>query len=257
MEVDRYMSTGSRLTVRAYHVKEVSYGGENQITVDGKMTICREAAQALSDKEPLIRDIQIRIIRPDEHRQHTNTVMDVIPLSTKVLGRVGEGITHTLTGVYVILTGVDESGRQVCNFGASDGILEDKISWGQAGTPVKSDILISFDVVLKENTWAERSGPEAIHRACDRFCQVFREQMKRFNGYKCTEKHVFQETYEQGRKDVVIVKEVSGQGAVYDTRLFGTEPGGFEGGHSVIDMGCMPVIVTPNEFRDGIMHAMD
>ena len=57
MEVDRYMSTGSRLTVRAYHVKEVSYGGENQITGDGKMTICREAAQALSDREPLIRDI--------------------------------------------------------------------------------------------------------------------------------------------------------------------------------------------------------
>ena len=145
----------------------------------------------------------------------------------------------------------------MCNFGASDGILEDKISWGQAGTPLESDILISFDVVLKENTWAERTGPEAIHRACDSFCQIFREQMKRFNGYKCTEKHVFQETYEPGRKDIVIVKEVSGQGAVYDTRLFGKEPGGYEGGHSVIDMGCMPVIVTPNEFRDGIMHAMD
>lgn len=70
---------------------------------------------------------------PDEHRQHTNTVMDVIPLATKVLGRVGEGITHTLTGVYVLLTGVDESGRQVCNFGASDGILEEKIAWGRAG----------------------------------------------------------------------------------------------------------------------------
>ena len=26
--------------------------------------------------------------------------------------------------------------------------------------------------------------------------------MKKFNGYKCTEKHVFQETYEPGRKDV-------------------------------------------------------
>lgn len=251
------MNTGSRLTVRAYHVNSVLYGDENRVNVDGTMTVRRETGKELMEREPLIRDIQIRIIRPDEHRQHTNTVMDVIPLSAKVLGKVGEGITHTLTGVYVILTGIDESGRQVCNFGASDGILEDKISWGQAGTPLESDILISFDVVLKENTWAERTGPEAIHRACDNFCQIFREQMKRFNGYKCTEKHVFQETYEPGRKDIVIVKEVSGQGAVYDTRLFGKEPGGYEGGHSVIDMGCMPVIVTPNEFRDGIMHAMD
>ena len=47
------------------------------------------------------------------------------------------------------------------------------------------------------------------------------------------------------------------EGAVYDTRMFGDEPCGFEGGHSVIDMGCMPAIVTPNEFRDGVMRAMD
>ena len=68
---------------------------------------------------------------------------------------------------------------------------------------------------------------------------------------------MFQEKYEPGRKDVVIVKQVSGQGAVYDTRMFGKEPMGFAGGKSVIDMSCMPVIVTPNEFRDGVMRAMD
>ena len=251
------METGSRLTVRGYHVSDVCFGKDNKVTVDGHMTICKDTAGQILRKEPLIKDIGIRIIRPDEHEQHTNTIMDVIPLSTKVLGKVGEGITHTLTGVYVLLTGVDESGRQVCNFGASDGILEEKIAWGRAGTPLKSDLLVSFDVVLKEGTWADRTGPDAAHRACDRFCQIFREQMKRFNGYRCTEKHTFQETYEPWRKDVYIVKEVSGQGAVYDTRMFGDEPCGFEGGRSVIDMGCMPVLVTPNEFRDGVMRAMD
>ena len=251
------MNVGSRLTVKAYPVTEVCYGEENRVTVDGRMTVCKNIAEKILAQEPLIKEIDIRIIMPDEHRQHTNTVMDVIPLATKVLGRVGEGITHTLTGVYVLLTGVDESGRQVCNFGASDGILEEKIAWGRAGTPLKSDMLISFDVVLKEGSWADRPGPEAAHRACDTFCQIFRDQMKKFNGYKCAEKHVFQETYEPGKKDVYIVKEVSGQGAVYDTRMFGHEPCGFEGGKSVIDMGCMPALVTPNEFRDGIMRAMD
>ena len=93
--------------------------------------------------------------------------MDVIPLSTKVLGTVGNGITHTLTGVYVILTGIDEDGRQVCNFGGSEGILEEKVSQGKAGTPLRSDILISFDVVLKVGTWTERQGPDAAHRACN------------------------------------------------------------------------------------------
>ena len=251
------MNVGSRLTVKAYPVTEVCYGEENRVTVDGRMTVCKNIAEKILAQEPLIKEIDIRIIMPDEHRQHTNTVMDVIPLATKVLGRVGEGITHTLTGVYVILTGVDESGRQICNFGASDGILEEKIAWGRAGTPLQSDMLISFDVVLKEGSWADRPGPEAAHRACDTYCQIFREQIKKFNGYKCAEKHVFQETYEPGKKDVYIVKEVSGQGAVYDTRIFGHEPCGFEGGKSVIDMGCMPALVTPNEFRDGIMRAMD
>ena len=251
------MNVGSRLTVKAYPVTEVCYGEENRVTVDGRMTVCKNIAEKILAQEPLIKEIDIRIIMPDEHRQHTNTVMDVIPLATKVLGRVGEGFTHTLTGVYVLLTGVDESGRQVCNFGASDGILEEKIAWGRAGTPLQSDMLISFDVVLKEGSWADRPGPEAAHRACDTYCQIFREQIKKFNGYKCAEKHVFQETYEPGKKDVYIVKEVSGQGAVYDTRIFGHEPCGFEGGKSVIDMGCMPALVTPNEFRDGIMRAMD
>ena len=251
------MNVGSRLTVKAYPVTELCYGEENRVTVDGRMTVCKNIADKILAQEPLIKEIDIRIIMPDEHQQHTNTVMDVIPLATKVLGRVGEGITHTLTGVYVLLTGVDESGRQWCNFGASDGILEEKIAWGRAGTPLKSDMLISFDVVLKEGSWADRPGPEAAHRACDTFCQIFRDQMKKFNGYKCAEKHVFQETYEPGKKDVYIVKEVSGQGAVYDTRMFGHEPCGFEGGKSVIDMGCMPALVTPNEFRDGIMRAMD
>ena len=251
------MNVGSRLTVKAYPVTELCYGDENRVTVDGRMTVCKNIADKILAQEPLIKEIDIRIIMPDEHQQHTNTVMDVIPLATKVLGRVGEGITHTLTGVYVLLTGVDESGRQVCNFGASDGILEEKIAWGRAGTPLRSDMLISFDVVLKEGSWADRPGPEAAHRACDTFCQIFRDQMKKFNGYKCAEKHVFQETYEPGKKDVYIVKEVSGQGAVYDTRMFGHEPCGFEGGKSVIDMGYMPALVTPNEFRDGIMRAMD
>ena len=231
------MNVGSRLTVKAYPVTEVCYGEENRVTVDGRMTVCKNIAEKILAQEPLIKEIDIRIIMPDEHRQHTNTVMDVIPLATNVLGRVGEGITHTLTGVYVILTGVDESGRQICNFGASDGILEEKIAWGRAGTPLRSDVLISFDVVLKEGSWADRPGPEAAHRACDTYCQIFREQIKKFNGYKCAEKHVFQETYEPGKKDVYIVKEVSGQGAVYDTRMFGHEPCGFEGGKSVIDMG--------------------
>ena len=36
--------------------------------------------------------------------------MDIIPISTKVLGKIGEGITHTITGVYVMLTFLEAEG---------------------------------------------------------------------------------------------------------------------------------------------------
>ena len=54
----------------------------------------------------------------------------------------------------------------------------------------------------------------------------------------------------------MIIKQVAGQGAMYDTSLFAKEPSGTAGGHSIIDMGNMPILVTPNEYRDGIIRSM-
>ena len=45
--------------------------------------------------------VEVKIIKPREHNFYINTIMDVVPISTKVIGRLGEGITHTLTGVYM------------------------------------------------------------------------------------------------------------------------------------------------------------
>ncbi len=75
--------------------------------------------------------------------------MDIIPISTKVLGRLGEGITHTLTGVYVMLTGADEDGNQMHEFGSSEGILKDQMVFGRYGTPSVEDYIIHVDVTLK------------------------------------------------------------------------------------------------------------
>ena len=43
---------------------------------------------------------------------------------------------------------------------------------------------------------------------------------------------------------------------MYDMHLFGKEPSGMGNGKSIIDMGNMPVLVTPNEYRDGILRSM-
>ncbi len=248
------MKEDEQLIIRSYHIHEVTYGATNKVSEDGKMTVKLDTEVI---QHPLIHAISLRVIAPDEHQQYTNTIMDVIPLSVKALGRIGQGITNTLTGVYVLLTGVDTNGRQVCNGGGSDGILADTISWGKPGTPLESDYLIAFDVVLQADAWVSRAGPDAAHQACDEFCDIFREQLRYFNPSAYSEKHVFPGHQRSDAKQVVLVKEVSGQGAVYDTRLFANEPGAFAGGKSIIDMGCMPVVLTPNEYRDGIVRALD
>lgn len=245
-----------RLVIKAYHMNQVAFGEKNDITVDGKMTVNKDVLASIIDKEPLIEKIEIQIIKPGDQDRWTNTIMDIIPLSTKVLGALGEGITHTVTGVYIMLTGVEVCGRQVAEFGSSEGTLKEQLFLNRAGTPGDKDIIISFDVTLVDGSGSSRPGPTAAHRACDKFCQLFREKMKKLNGNKYTERHDYYDRIRPGKKRVVIIKQVAGQGAMYDTQLFGTEPSGFAHGRSIIDMGNVPVIVSPNEYRDGAIRAM-
>ena len=107
--------------------------------------------------------------------------MDIIPISTKVLGRLGEGITHTLTGVYVMLTGADEDGNQMHEFGSSEGILKDQMVFGRYGTPSVEDYIIHVDVTLKGGLPFERTLPLAAFRACDDFILKFVNILTKFD----------------------------------------------------------------------------
>lgn len=245
-----------RLVIKAFHIVHVMDGEECRVSADGNMIVGKECIPEVLAMEPLIDKIDVQVIPPGEHDRWTNTIMDIIPISTKVLGKLGEGITHTLTGVYVILTGVDSLGEQTHEFGSSEGNLREKLYLNRAGTPSDEDYIISFDVTFKAGAGQERSGPLAAHRACDRFVQVFREQLKKMKGQLCTERHEYYDVAREGKKRVVIIKQVAGQGAMYDTWLFPKEPSGVSGGRSIIDMGNMPVVLTPNEYRDGIIRSM-
>ena len=225
-----------RLVIKAFHVRDVSYGEENRVTPDGVMTVDVSVLEGILEKHPQLEKMDIEINTPIYHDSITNT--------------------HTLTGAYVILTGVDVNGKQTHEFGSSEGKLKEKLYLNRSGTPGDEDYILSFDVVLKAGMGQEREGVLAAHRACDEFIQIFREQMKKFRGDLCTERHEYHDVARPGKKRVLIIKQVAGQGAMYDTSLFGKEPSGTEGGHSIIDMGNMPVIVTPNEYRDGIIRSM-
>ena len=245
-----------RLVIKSYHITDIQMGECDDITVDGKMIVSKEVVEGLVGQEPLIESIEIRIIKPREHDCWTNTIMDIIPISTKVLGKLGDGITHTITGVYVILTGIDTNGIQTHEFGSSEGILKEQLYLNRAGTPNDDDYIISFDVTLAAGMGQERPGPTAAHRACDAFIQRYRDRLKKFKGDLCTERHEYHDIVRPGKKKVLLVKQVAGQGAMYDTHLFAKEPSGVEGGKSIIDMGNMPVVITPNEYRDGIIRSM-
>ncbi len=239
-----------RLAIRAFHIGNVRFGKKTSID-HGELTIHPEIANH-SEK---IANISLDIIEPMDHDREINTIMDIIPISTKVVGRLGEGVTHTLTGVYMMLTGVDEDGRQMHEFGASNGNMKEKLKRNRAGTPSDTDYIIHMDVLLKGGQLFDRDLANACFEVCDRYIQEIRKVLKQTDGRVATESHEYFDTIRPGKTKVVLIKQIAGQGAMYDNQLFMPEPSGF-GGLSIIDMNNMPVLLSPNEYRDGAIRAL-
>jgi len=245
-----------RLVIKPFPINDVRTGSRFAIKKD-ILEIVPEKIEELKSKDDLISEIKLEIIKPGDYDREINTIMDIIPISTKVLGVLGEGITHTLTGVYVMLTGVDEDGRQMHEFGSSEGILSEQMIFGRRGTPATTDYIIHMDVTIKGGLPYDRSLPNACFRACDEFIQEIRAALKTIDGRLASGSYEYLDKMPApGKKKVVLVKQIAGQGAMYDNLLFADEPSGFEGGTSIIDMCNMPMILSPNEYRDGILRAL-
>lgn len=245
-----------RLVIKTFNINKIEFSDKTSIK-DDMLYIRRGIDKEVIQQEKLIKELKISVVTPDNHDFFVNSVMDFSPIATKVLGRFGEGITHVLTGVYVMLTGVDENGIQVAEFGSSEGILSEQVFFGRAGTPSKYDMLLHIDVTLKAMAGSSRPGPIAAHRACDKIVQEIRDYLKKMNGRLCEEKYEYFDKIKPGKKKIVIIKQVAGQGCMYDTGFLGKEPGGFIGCRSIIDMGNMPIVLSPNEYRDGALRAMN
>jgi len=224
-----------RLVIKSFHVNTVQSGDKTSLK-DGVLTINKENLQTAGFAE-FIDCVGVQIIEPYKHDLYVNTIVDIVPIATKALGTLGSGITHTLTGVYVLLTGSDTNGGQMNTFGASNGILKEKLKFGQAGSPKESDYIIHIDVTLKSETSYLRQAAYAIFQVADTLIQDIRETLKTKPGNMADEKHEL-------------------QGAMYDNLLFPDEPCGTTGGLSIIDMNNMPIVLTPNEYRDGALRAL-
>lgn len=244
-----------KLVIKPFAISEVKF--EDRFAIKGEvLEICKDKIQELKDANDLITDIKLEIIEPGDYDREINTIMDIIPISAKVLGGMGEGITHTITGTYVMLTGVDEDGRQMHEFGSSEGNLKEQLVLGRCGTPDVNDIIIHMDITVKGGLPFDRSLPNACFDTCDKFIQEVRKLLKTIDGRQSYGSYEYLDKICPGKKKVVLVKQIAGQGAMYDNLLFPEEPSGYEGGTSIIDMCNMPMILSPNEYRDGILRAM-
>lgn len=246
-----------RSLIKKHHkITEVKFGKETKI--EGSCLYIREniCEDAVKGSE-LVKDIKLEIITPNDYNKYSETIMDVQPIATKEKDcKVGSGVTRILDGVIVMVTGTDEDGVQIGEFGSSEGILEENIMWGRPGAPDKGEIFIKTQVTIARGTNMERPGPYAAHKVSDIITQEIREVMKNADDslFESTEELV--QYRRPGKKKVVIVKEIMGQGAMHDNLILPVEPVGVLGGKPNVDLGNVPVMLSPIEVLDGGIHAL-
>lgn len=243
-----------KVVKKHYQIDKVELADETKIegtTLYLRKDICDDALAS----QDLVTSIKVDIITPDDYDKYSETIMDVQPIATKEEGELGHGITRVMDGVIIVVTGTDEGGVQIGEFGSSEGILERNMMWGRPGAPDRGEIFIKTEVVIKEHMNMERPGPLAAHKATDVITQEIREALKAFEGAAAKEEE-FVQYRRKGNKKVVIVKEIMGQGAMHDNLILPVEPVGTLGAQPNVDLGNVPVMLAPTEVIDGGIHAL-
>ena len=244
------------LTRKHFNITEVKRGPETKI--DGTVLCIREGIEeeAAAGQE-LVNSLKIDIITPEMYHTYSNTIMDVQPIATKEgESEIGSGVTRVLDGVVMMVTGTDANGVQIGEFGSSEGFLDENIMWGRPGAPEKGEIFIKTEVIIKEGTNMERPGPLAAHTATDVITQEIREALKKVDDSLVVDTEEFEHLRHPGKKKVVIVKEIMGQGAMHDNLILPMEPVGVLGAKPNVDLGNVPVMTSPLEVLDGCIHAL-
>ena len=229
--------------------------GDTTSIKDGVITIDKHIVDKAVLEDPLCKSLALDVIYPDQRHQYTETIMDVCPIATKVEGELGEGVTKVADGVVFMLTGVDEDGVQVHEFGSSEGYLDEKMYFGHPGCADENDIIIRCHAVIQRLTGMTRPGPFAAHKCQDYIIQAIRNELKKYDG-EVVREEICEDVRRTGNPRVVLVKEIMGQGAMHDNVICPTEPCGILGGQKNVDCGNVPIMLTPNQVRDGSIHAL-
>lgn len=245
------------LTKKHFKIDKVVFGEETKIegttlTIRTPEDLCKEAV----DTEELVYDMKLDIITPDRYNEYSEAILDIQPIATKEEGELGEGITRTIDGVVMVLSGTDANGVQIGEFGSSEGEMATTMMWGRPGAADKGEIFIKGQVTIKEGTNMERPGPLAAHKAFDHITQEIREALKKADESLVVDTQVIDQFRREGKKKIVIVKEIMGQGAMHDNLILPSEPVGTLGARPNVDLGNVPVVLSPLEVLDGGIHAL-
>ncbi|MCC0685953.1 D-proline reductase (dithiol) proprotein PrdA [Clostridioides sp. ZZV14-6345] len=245
------------LTKKHFKIDKVEFADETKIEgttlyIRNAEEICKEA----NETQELVVDMKLEIITPDKYETYSEAVLDIQPIATKEEGELGSGITRVIDGAVMVLTGTDEDGVQIGEFGSSEGELNTTMMWGRPGAADKGEIFIKGQVTIKAGTNMERPGPLAAHRAFDYVTQEIREALKKVDNSLVVDEEVIEQYRREGKKKVVVIKEIMGQGAMHDNLILPVEPVGTLGAQPNVDLGNMPVVLSPLEVLDGGIHAL-
>ena len=243
------------LVKQSFAVKEVRLGDKTEFS-GGVLTIRKTLAEDARQTNALIKKLEIDVINPGKRHVHTETIMDIIPIACKVEGELGYGVSNVLDGVVFMLTGIDEDGTQIHEFGSSNGFIDETVCPNRPGCPDENEIIVRVHCVLERLTGMERRGPLAVHTACDSVIQEIRDVLKPCPASQASKAETFNIVKRHGRPRVLLVKEIMGQGAMHDNILLPVEPAGVLGGRPNVDLGNVPIVMNANEVRDGAIRAM-
>lgn len=244
-----------RLTKKHFKIETVEMGDETK--VEGtKLTIRKALLEEAAASQKLVVSVKLDIVTPDKYGMYSETIMDVQPIATKEEGPLGTGITRVIDGAVVVVTGIDENGVQIGEFGSSEGELDKNIMWGRPGAPDLGDILIKTEVVIKAGTGMERPGPLAAHHASDVITSEIRKALNEVSEDLIVNTEELVQYRRPGKKKIVVIKEIMGQGAMHDNLILPLEPVGTLGAQPNVDLGNMPVVLSPLEVLDGGIHAL-
>ena len=251
--------SGEKTVIRTLikkHIKitDVKIGSKTSIQ-NGVITIDKKIVEKAVGEDALCKTLELEIIHPNERHVYTETIMDVCPVATKVEGELGEGVTKVADGVVFMLTGVDEDGVQIHEFGSSEGYLDEKMYYGHPGCADENDIIIRCHAVIERLSGMSRPGPLAAHKCQDYIVQAVRDELKSYEG-EVVREEICEDVRRSGNPRVLLVKEIMGQGAMHDNVICPTEPCGISGGRMNVDCGNVPMVLTPNQVRDGSIHAL-